>query len=130
VSLAFLIACIVSFRTLFVQRNKKIQDEHQKHLLREAARQSAMRRGWRARARQLHESVLETCKTLEGWSDSDEALRMRSLPGVPSGLMTVDFNDDDNWSRGATMVAKSSGEESISAHRGLKNSMSANYWAT
>lgn len=92
-----------------------------------------MRRGWRARARQLHDSMLETCKTLEDYSDSDETLGMRSLPGVPSGLMTVDFNDDDNWSRGATrdgtMVAKSSAEESVSAHSGLKNSFSANDWA-
>lgn len=130
---AFLIACIVSFRTLFVQRNNKVQDEHQKHLLREAAHQSAMRRGWRTRARQFHDSVLDTCKTLEGWSDSDETLGMRSLPGVPSGLMTVDFNDDGNWSRGATrdgtMVAKSSAEESVSGHSGLKNSISANDWA-
>lgn len=123
---AFLIACIVSFRTLFVQRSNKAIDECQKKMRREAAHRSAMRRGWRAKARRFHESVLETCKTLEDWSDSDETLALRSLPGVPSGLMTVDFNDDGNWSRGATrdgtIHAKSSLEGPVSTHVVLKTS--------
>ncbi|KAK9778548.1 putative Integral membrane protein [Seiridium cardinale] len=72
--------------------------------IREAAYKSAMRRGLRARARQLHDSVLETCKTLEGWSGSNaESLKMRGLPGVPTGLMTVDFGDDANWRKAVTM---------------------------
>ncbi|KAK7724680.1 hypothetical protein SLS63_008517 [Diaporthe eres] len=103
---------VVSFRTLFVQRNNKASDEHREKLRREAAYQSAMRRGWRAKARQFHDSLLDTCRSLEDWSGSDESLGLRGLPGVPSGLMTVDFNDDDNWSRGV--------KSSVSIHSVLK----------
>lgn len=114
----------MSFRTLFVQRNNKASDEHREKLRREAAYQSAMRRGWRAKARQFHDSLLDTCRSLEDWSGSDESLGLRGLPGVPSGLMTVDFNDDDNWSRGVTRNgtndAKLSAESSVSMHSVLK----------
>ncbi|KAK9425269.1 putative Integral membrane protein [Seiridium unicorne] len=100
----FSVACIVSFRTLFVQRGNQVVDRVQEQRIREAAYKSAMRRGLRARARQLHDSVLETCKTLEGWSGSNaESLKMRGLPGVPTGLMTVDFGDDANWRKAVTM---------------------------
>lgn len=88
-----------------MQRENKSKNALLEQRRREAAYQSAMRRGkgWRARARNLHDSVLDTCKTLEGWYDSDaETLAMRGLPVVPSGLMTVDFHDDSNWSRGVT----------------------------
>ncbi|KAH8772006.1 hypothetical protein F5883DRAFT_615953 [Diaporthe sp. PMI_573] len=123
-SVAFIIACIVSFRTLFVQRTNKASDEHREKQRREAAYQSAMRRGWRVKARQFHDSLLDTCKSLEDWSDSDESLALRGLPGVPSGLMTVDFNDDGNWSRGVTRDgtnnAKSSVESPTSVHSVLK----------
>ncbi|KAI1654487.1 hypothetical protein F4813DRAFT_371097 [Daldinia decipiens] len=104
-SVAFIIACIVSFRTLFVQRENKNNERLQEQQRREAAYQSAIRRGkrWRAKALHFHDSVLDTCRTLEGWSGSEaETLSMRRLPGVPSGLMTVDFNDDGNWSRSVT----------------------------
>ncbi|KAI1481864.1 hypothetical protein F4774DRAFT_373972 [Daldinia eschscholtzii] len=104
-SVAFIIACIVSFRALFVQRENQNSERLQEQQRREAAYLSAMRRGkgWRAKALHFHDSVLDTCKTLEGWSGSEaETLSMQHLPGVPSGLMTVDFNDDGNWSRTVT----------------------------
>ncbi|KAK4157555.1 hypothetical protein C8A00DRAFT_11601 [Chaetomidium leptoderma] len=108
-SVAFIIACIVSFRSLFVQRAKMESAPRQEQEWREAAYRSAMRRGWRAKWLQLHDGVLETCKTLEGWSGSDaETLHARGLPGVPSGLMTVDFHDDSNWQKNsATMTMNS-----------------------
>ncbi|KAK3313271.1 hypothetical protein B0H66DRAFT_447173, partial [Apodospora peruviana] len=97
-SVAFVIACVVSFRTLFVQRAAKSSAAHDERQWREAAYRSAIRNGWRYKLRQVQDSVLDTCKTLEGWSGSEaETLAMHGLPTVPSGLMTVDFNDDDNW---------------------------------
>ncbi|KAF2177970.1 hypothetical protein K469DRAFT_541349, partial [Zopfia rhizophila CBS 207.26] len=96
-SVAFIIACIVSFRTLFVQRRNEADKRDQVEKRREQIYRSAIRRGLRARARQFHDSVLVTCKTLEGVSDSDADLSMRGLPGVPTGLMTVNFDDDSNW---------------------------------
>ncbi|KAL2176535.1 uncharacterized protein P884DRAFT_260554 [Thermothelomyces heterothallicus CBS 202.75] len=104
-SVAFLIACFVSFRSLFVQRSKQASSLRQQQELRDKAYQSALRRrgdrSWRARWHYLHESLLDKCRTLEGWTGSDdETLRSHGwLPSVPSGLMTVDFQDDDNWTR-------------------------------
>lgn len=65
---AYVIACVVSFRSLFVRQ---------------------------ARLRQLHGSILETYKTLEDWTDSET--ETNKLPDIPSGLMTVGFNDDSKW---------------------------------
>ncbi|KAH6847190.1 hypothetical protein B0I37DRAFT_374445 [Chaetomium sp. MPI-CAGE-AT-0009] len=88
-SVAFLVACIVSFRSLFVRRAKESALRQEQQERREDAYHSAIRhgRGWRAKWQQMHESVLDKCKTLEGWSDSDARTR-RGLPTVPSGLMT------------------------------------------
>ena len=98
-SVAFIIACIVSFRSLFVQRAQKSSAPREEQHRREAAYRSAIR-GWRARRQKLYDSVLDTCRALEGWSGSDaETLNMRGLPTVPSGLMTVDFQDDANWQK-------------------------------
>ncbi|KAF4636503.1 hypothetical protein G7Y89_g1573 [Cudoniella acicularis] len=116
-TVAFIVACIVSFRTLFVQRENISSARAQEQQQREEACQSAIRKGWRARMHRLHDSVLDTCKSLEGWSGSEaETLAMRGLPGVASGLMTVDFNDDTNWSRTATEdgVNKNSVERPVS----------------
>ncbi|KAH6623706.1 hypothetical protein F5144DRAFT_584051 [Chaetomium tenue] len=108
-SVAFLVACIVSFRSLFVQRAKKGNVLRQEKQQREAAYRSAIRhgRGWRAKWQQLNESVLDKCRTLEDWPGSDAATAHgngHSLPTAPSGLMTVDFNDDANWKKTAGRV--------------------------
>ncbi|KAH7329690.1 hypothetical protein B0I35DRAFT_474258 [Stachybotrys elegans] len=101
-TVAYLVACIVSFRTLFVQRENRSKDRYEKEQRRKAIYNSAMRRrGWRGRASAWRESILETCKTLEGWSGSEgETLYPnRGLPDPPIGLMTVDFNDDASWTK-------------------------------
>ncbi|KAI0598177.1 hypothetical protein F4775DRAFT_556885 [Biscogniauxia sp. FL1348] len=98
-SVAYIVACIVSFRALFVRRERKSEDLLQEEQKRAAARQAAIRRGHHGRARHMYESLLDTLKSLEGYSSSDsDSHGMRGLPVVPSGLMTVDFNDDANWS--------------------------------
>jgi hypothetical protein len=96
-ALAFIIACIVSFRTLFVQRRHGADEREQVKMRHEEHHQSALRRGMRARARQFYDSVLDTCRTFEGVSDTESHLSKGGLPGVPTGLMTLNFNDDSNW---------------------------------
>ncbi|KAK8051772.1 hypothetical protein PG993_003157 [Apiospora rasikravindrae] len=95
---AFLVACIVSFRALFVQRESSIDARQEKQQQREAAYRSAKRRGWRARARQMHDSVLDTFRSAEEISGVDQRKPQR-LPDVPSGLMTVNFEDGNNWGK-------------------------------
>lgn len=115
----------MSFRTLFVQRNNKASDEQREQLRREAAYQSALRRGWRAKARHFHDSLLDTCRSLEDWSGSDESLGLRGLPAVPSGLMTVDFNDDNNWSRGVTRDGISNEKASLESPASVQSVLKA-----
>ncbi|KAK5632011.1 hypothetical protein RRF57_007725 [Xylaria bambusicola] len=111
--LAFIIACVVSFRSLFVRKATKSNDLAEERMRREALRQSALRRGWQARLGQLQDSILQTCKTLEGWSYSDA--ETHSLPHIPSGLMTVDFNDDRKWAKYTPSTTATSHERTISA---------------
>lgn len=106
-STAFLISCIVSFRSLFLRREKTSHDLLRERQRKESARQNALDKRWRIRLRNLHDSVLDTCRTLEGWPGSDEELNaMRTLPSVPSGLMTVDFSDDTNWNKSVRTVTR------------------------
>ncbi|KAI1087192.1 hypothetical protein F5B19DRAFT_500296 [Rostrohypoxylon terebratum] len=102
-SVAFIIACMVSFRTLFVQQDRKSENRIQLEQRLVAARQEAVGRGWQIRARRMYDSLLDTLKSLEGYSSTDsQHSGMRGLPVIPSGLMTVDFNDDANWSKPAS----------------------------
>ncbi|KAH8702813.1 hypothetical protein GQ44DRAFT_783537 [Phaeosphaeriaceae sp. PMI808] len=103
----FLIACIVSFRTLFVQQRNESQEREQKQQRRQQLYNSAIQRGLRFRARQMHDSLLDTCKTLEGVSQSDDEKSMHGLPSVPTGLMTVNFEDDSSWRKTATTTLHS-----------------------
>ncbi|KAF2832522.1 hypothetical protein CC86DRAFT_401289 [Ophiobolus disseminans] len=96
-SVAFIIACIVSFRTLFVQRKNESEDRDQVRQWREQLHGSAIRRDLRPKARKMYDSLLDTCKTLEGVSKNDDGRSMHGLPSVPTGLMTVNFEDDNNW---------------------------------
>lgn len=117
-SVAFLVACIVSFRSLFVQRAKRENVLRQEKQQREAAYRSAIRhgRGWRAKWQQLNGSVLDKCRTLEDWPGSDADSPHGSchgLPTAPSGLMTVDFNDDANWKKTAGGVVHMTTETTV-----------------
>ncbi|KFA81676.1 hypothetical protein S40288_07231 [Stachybotrys chartarum IBT 40288] len=98
----FIVACLVSFRTLFLHRERKSNARKDDEERRKALYESARRRGIKGRLRYFHDSVLDTCKTLEGrYSDESDTLTMRDLPG----LMTVDFNDDANWTKNLPKTA-------------------------
>ncbi|KAI0184115.1 hypothetical protein EV127DRAFT_399380 [Xylaria flabelliformis] len=98
-SVAIIIACALSFRSLFVRKDQKLQERRQEERQQQAARPRIT--GWRLRARNMHDSLITTCKDLEGWSDTESPPSlMFGLPQPASGLMTVNFEDDANWARG------------------------------
>jgi hypothetical protein len=115
----FMIACVVSFRTLFVQQRNVSQEREQKQQRRQQLYDNAIQRGLRFRARQMHDSLLDTYKTLEGLSQSEDEKSMHGLPSVPTGLMTVNFEDDSSWRKTATTTFHSNNTDrtSVSEHR-------------
>ncbi|KAJ0104203.1 hypothetical protein J7T55_001690 [Diaporthe amygdali] len=93
-TVAYIIACIVSFRTLFVhnEQQSEARDAGRKRQESEERR----RQGLMERMRRLHDSILDTCRTWEGhWDDSSlSLLRTFRLPKPPSGRLSVDFSRD------------------------------------
>jgi cell division protein FtsX len=128
-SVAIIIACVVSFRTLFVNRDNKAKNRFRENERRNAFLESKAHKRWQNKARQLHRSLLETCRDLEGQDLVDSGAESGVLD-VPSGLMTVDFNDDTNWTKTITTVNTndtnnhSSFRQSISMQSLLKNQTS------
>ncbi|KAI1808929.1 hypothetical protein F4811DRAFT_499486 [Daldinia bambusicola] len=84
---SFLVACLVSFRSLFVQR------ERLAGYAREREEQRARPAGFHARVKHFQVSVVETFKTLDDW-DSHE---MRSLPITESGTSNADLFGEGAW---------------------------------
>lgn len=121
---AFLIACLVSFRALFAQR-EAVQSEEEARLYRERKLRekvlsnqreggysstvlgSGKLRGFRMHLRSFHDTLLDTCHTLEGttyWKFDNE------LPMPPSHRLSVDF------SKGGSNQWTSSGTRTIDEH--------------
>lgn len=84
-----------------MQHKHESSEREQVQQHREQEFNSAIRRGLRYKARNMYDSLLDTCKTLEGVEDDDEKTA-RGLPNVPTGLMTVDFNNDKSWRKNMT----------------------------
>lgn len=91
---AFVVACVVSFRTLFMHKENQSAAKEEGRLRQESA--DRRRYNIMERMRRLHDSVLDTCRTLEGpWEDSNVSfLRTYQLPKPPSGRLSVDFSMD------------------------------------
>ncbi|KAI1370114.1 hypothetical protein F4677DRAFT_439279 [Hypoxylon crocopeplum] len=92
---SFLIACTISFRSLFTQRRNKVSQRSER-----AARRMEMPTSNRGRDgkghttkaskwRRFQDTILDTCKGLEA---PDDEYQMFGLPAPASGLMTVDFS--------------------------------------
>lgn len=105
---AFIVACVVSFRTLFVHKENQSAVKEEVRLRQESV--DRRRQNFLERMRRLHDSVLDTCRTLEGpWEDSDVSLLRISkyhLPKPPSGRLSVDFSRDN----GNSLTQKRSGD--------------------
>ncbi|ROW01376.1 hypothetical protein VMCG_05976 [Cytospora schulzeri] len=88
-TVSFIIACCVSFRALFLQqeqRSQQARDQQRK----ETGSMYAMtenRKGFRAKVKWLHDSLLDTCRVWEGTS----ATSAFGLPVPPSGRLSLDL---------------------------------------
>ncbi|KAI0169717.1 hypothetical protein GGR52DRAFT_592281 [Hypoxylon sp. FL1284] len=96
-TVSFIVACVVSFRSLWVRREQKSRDrqielEKQKRLI--LAQRGSMKGDFlRQRLRQLHGSVMTTFTELEGTQFKMDRSRFIQLE-PPSGNLTIDFS---NW---------------------------------
>ncbi|KAI1639200.1 hypothetical protein F4809DRAFT_596992 [Biscogniauxia mediterranea] len=88
---SFIVACLVSFRALFAQENPKPQPAVARQRTKDGA-YDPKTAGFRARARRLQDSILDTFRTLEGTNPE-----MSLLPHPPSGRLSVDFSQGDHW---------------------------------
>lgn len=95
---AFIIACTVSFRSLFVNKQRQHQEVtpgQSPQAGQQWTSTEEKKRRWRnERLRRFHDSVLDTCRTLEGSWDSSEFAMLpgHTLPKPPSGRLSVDFS--------------------------------------
>ncbi|KAI1381441.1 hypothetical protein F4677DRAFT_126590 [Hypoxylon crocopeplum] len=85
---SFIVACLVSFRALFTEKYRK--DSYNQKIAR-AAIAIPRPTGFRARAKQLHASFLETCRGLEDMEGND----IYALPTPVSGTLSVDFSGNE-----------------------------------
>ncbi|KAK3693423.1 hypothetical protein B0T22DRAFT_40136 [Podospora appendiculata] len=105
-TVSFIIACLVSFRALFTQKEHAQDDlearQYQERKKREEAarpRSPAGNGGLRGRLRNIHDSLLDTCRTLEG-ADEPEASSLPADAPDPDRV-SVDFSHDGSWREGA-----------------------------
>ncbi|OTB16772.1 hypothetical protein K445DRAFT_312067, partial [Daldinia sp. EC12] len=103
---SFLVACLVSFRSLFVQRERIAGYE------RERAQNRARPTGFQARVKYFQDSVIDTLKTLDDW-DSHE---MRSLPIPEPGISNIDLFREETWT-GTTRSADDRPESVRTLHQ-------------
>lgn len=90
---AIIIACLVSFRALFTQKmNSKASAEQRAAHIKQRKSYSNLK----GRVKALHDTLLETFKSLEG-STTVGRDDVFILSEPPSGLMTVDFSTDEGW---------------------------------
>jgi hypothetical protein len=91
---SFLVACAISFRSLFVQsRTKQSADSERRRV---SPTTPLRKRRVRYYLDKLYDSVLTTARYLEGDGCEHETWK---LPEPESGLMTVDFSTDEGWRR-------------------------------
>lgn len=86
---AFVIACCVSFRTLFLQQEQKSQQARDQ-LRKESGSMYALdenHKGFRAKLRWLQDSILDTCRNWEGTT----ATSGFGLPVPPDPRLNLDF---------------------------------------
>ncbi|KAI0538740.1 hypothetical protein GGR58DRAFT_283636 [Xylaria digitata] len=92
---AFLVACAISFRSLFTQRqNKAAYAAEQRARRYHVPTQNRGRDSGRSsgKMQHLYDTILDTCRTLEGVDLDDEKW---ALPLPPSGSMMVDFTQGE-----------------------------------
>jgi len=84
---AYLIACLVSFRMLFVHNDKSGHTNRKRE-------ERHLPRSHQSRRRRLYDSLLETFRDWEGTSDAHSRFLNDT---VPSGRLSVDFSRGEIW---------------------------------
>ncbi|CAJ2511541.1 Uu.00g071660.m01.CDS01 [Anthostomella pinea] len=102
---SFIIACIISFRSLWVNsmekaRDQKIELQKRRRIVKGLQSPTPTGRGLHARWREFHDSVLDTLGDLEGTTLDRNDLLLQFQP--PSGRMTVDFSQWDDTTHGGS----------------------------
>lgn len=92
---AFVVACAISFRSLFVQHRNKLSAAEAKKRTPTLSVQKHKNR-FRYYFGKMSATLVSTAQFLEGHGYDHETWK---LPMPTSGLMTVDFSHDDGWRR-------------------------------
>ncbi|KAF2969690.1 hypothetical protein GQX73_g3929 [Xylaria multiplex] len=89
---AFLVACAISFRSLFTQRQNKATYAAEQRARKYHVPTQNRGRDSAGKMQRLYNTILDTCKTLEGVDIDEEKWE---LPLPPSGSMMVDFTQGE-----------------------------------
>ncbi|KAK7995128.1 hypothetical protein PG990_013901 [Apiospora arundinis] len=119
---SFIIACLISFRSLWMSRKEKASSQRYELEKRQrAAEENSAKANSKNKRRnspwsRLQDSVLRTLVDLEGRDlEDDSYLLLKHQP--PSGKLAVDFSDwgraDNAWSMTSTCKGSSSQEETL-----------------
>ncbi|KAK2599843.1 hypothetical protein N8I77_011565 [Diaporthe amygdali] len=103
---------------LFVNRDQKAFDRIQESQRREALQKSVVRRRWQNQVCNLHDSVIDRCRELEESDWIDTRADILAID-VPSGLMMIDFNKDNSWTRAAPITTTEDPMNSESIRRSI-----------
>jgi hypothetical protein len=103
---SFLIACLVSFRSLFMQKAKP---NHNIRPVVQGANGVQPRPRPSRRIRRLYDSVLETCRTLEGTNVEREH---ELLPRPPTANLGLDFSKGSAWTKTWAITIESDSQSS------------------
>ncbi|KAK8135244.1 hypothetical protein PG984_003184 [Apiospora sp. TS-2023a] len=107
---AFLVACCVSFRSLFVQRRgrdtsgKAGRRAQQQRRPTDSGGANGRKRRLGGRLQQWHDSLLSTCKELDG---ADTGTEINDLPQPASALITLNFSEGEapsDWTTAANTL--------------------------
>ncbi|KAJ8120491.1 hypothetical protein ONZ43_g2812 [Nemania bipapillata] len=108
---SFIINCIISFRSLWVNQKQKakreaLEQEKQKRIIVAGQAERGIRRKWQA----LRNTILDTCAHLEGTTLERGSSKFIQIE-PPSGNITVDFS---NWgsTQGSDVGVKSTSDSS------------------
>ncbi|KAK7956541.1 uncharacterized protein PG986_005763 [Apiospora aurea] len=116
---AYTVGCLVSFRSLFTQRNNSGREIEGQRMRREAAHQPVSKspRGLGARARQLRQDLLTTFNEWEDTGRVSGGGHFLNSYCPPSGRLSVDFEQGNAWKQPSTSSSRNSGSLETSDSR-------------
>lgn len=89
-----MVACAISFRSLFVQHRNKLSAAGEREVKKRTPPSSVQNKHVRYYLDKMSATLVSTAHFLEGHGYDHDTWK---LPMPTSGLMTVDFSQDENW---------------------------------